>query len=320
MNPLVSICIPTYNRPELVMEAVASAQAQTYRPIEILVSDDSSDDATEQVLNKLICSGVVRYWHHRPAKRQAGNVNHLFEQASGDRLLLLHDDDVLLPDAVSRLAACWEEEPDITAAFGKQYLIRMDGVLLQRESEELNEAYQRTSAFVGRQSSAIRSALTAQFPNDGYLILATAARAVRYRDTPDVGDACDLDFGLRLAGAFDAFYYLDEYIMKYRLTDISVSHSKNYADCIYYVIESASVPAEIEEARRHCLRKYAVSAVHKSIQTGNRQTARRIFLSRNYPAMRRFSPEGLFQMLLLSVPGRVADSGYTYFKQRRGIL
>ena len=46
----VSVIIPTYNRADLVKEAVASVLAQTWREFELLVVDDGSSDATPAAL------------------------------------------------------------------------------------------------------------------------------------------------------------------------------------------------------------------------------------------------------------------------------
>ena len=53
MNPLVSTIIPVFNRPAMLREAVASVLAQTYRPIEIIIVDDSSTDDTPVVIDEL---------------------------------------------------------------------------------------------------------------------------------------------------------------------------------------------------------------------------------------------------------------------------
>lgn len=45
-NPLVSICIPTYNREKYLKHTIESALKQTYSNIEIIVSDNASDDNT----------------------------------------------------------------------------------------------------------------------------------------------------------------------------------------------------------------------------------------------------------------------------------
>ena len=48
-DPLVSICVPTYNRASLLRESLKSICGQDYAPLEILISDNCSDDETEQV-------------------------------------------------------------------------------------------------------------------------------------------------------------------------------------------------------------------------------------------------------------------------------
>ena len=53
MNSLVSVIIPTYNRPVMLREAVMSVLAQTHRPIEVVIIDDGSTDDTPQVAAEL---------------------------------------------------------------------------------------------------------------------------------------------------------------------------------------------------------------------------------------------------------------------------
>ena len=47
----VSICLPTCNRPELLMESLASCLAQTHANIEIVIGDDSSDTRTRNLMD-----------------------------------------------------------------------------------------------------------------------------------------------------------------------------------------------------------------------------------------------------------------------------
>src|SRR4029079_19224136 len=60
-QPLVSVIIPAFNSSDFVLEAIASARAQTYAPIEVLVVDDGSTDDTAEKLRDLIETGKIRY-------------------------------------------------------------------------------------------------------------------------------------------------------------------------------------------------------------------------------------------------------------------
>ncbi|EJR60846.1 hypothetical protein IIO_03180 [Bacillus cereus VD115] len=53
--PLVSVLIPTYNRPHYFEKALCSVLEQTYPNIEIIIGDDSTNDETEKVLQKYLC-------------------------------------------------------------------------------------------------------------------------------------------------------------------------------------------------------------------------------------------------------------------------
>src|SRR5690349_13450286 len=89
---LVSILIPTFERPHLLGEAIDSALAQTYPHVEVLVGDDSRDGRTEALVRGHPAASRIDYEHNARPLGQAGNVNRLFDRARGDRVIVLHDD------------------------------------------------------------------------------------------------------------------------------------------------------------------------------------------------------------------------------------
>lgn len=99
----VTVAITTHNRHELLQRALKSAQAQTYRNLEILVSDDASTDNTPEFM-----SGIhdirVRYTRIEQPAGIAGNFQNALDQAQGDLFLILNDDDELEPEAITTLA------------------------------------------------------------------------------------------------------------------------------------------------------------------------------------------------------------------------
>jgi glycosyltransferase involved in cell wall biosynthesis len=297
MRPLVSICVPTCERPDLIREALASCWDQDYAPIEVLVGDDSENQATERAVTAAAeaAGRPVRYWHNAPRLGQAANINRLLDQAYGDRLVILHDDDRLLPGAVRALNACWQVAPDTACAFGLQHVISAEGEVLARESQALNTAYFRTPDRAGPQGSALASALMGQMPNNGYLVLTEAARAIRFRDRNIVGDGCDYDFGIRLAQQYGGFFFLDQYTSQLRRTPGSITSSGTVSP-MFGVVSALDLPPELEFARRIALRRMAPGVVRDFALHGRRREALRVYLSDAYPLRQR--PHGAIHLLM----------------------
>src|SRR5262245_3265283 len=94
---LVSTIIPVHNRPALLREAVASVIAQTYRPVEIIIVNDGSTDATGREAEALAKThSEVRAIHRENggpgAAREKGRL-----AARGEFIQYLDSDDLLLP-------------------------------------------------------------------------------------------------------------------------------------------------------------------------------------------------------------------------------
>lgn len=100
-NPLVSICIPTYNRADTFLRsALDSACRQTYGNLEILVSDNASSDGTAQLVRGVRDPRVV-YQRHETNLGSVGNINFCIENSSGLYTLLLMDDDSIDSDFIA---------------------------------------------------------------------------------------------------------------------------------------------------------------------------------------------------------------------------
>ncbi len=98
---MISVIIPTYNRKELLMEALKSVLSQTFQDIEIIVVDDASTDGTESLLEGWGTHPLIRYI--RLAQNSGVHVarNTGLEAAHGDEVLFLDSDDILYPDALA---------------------------------------------------------------------------------------------------------------------------------------------------------------------------------------------------------------------------
>ncbi len=110
-NPKVTIAIPTLNRAEYLRLSIASALAQTYGNLEVLVSDNASTDHTADVL--LSFSGDARLRRlYQPVKlTMVENWNACVAAATGEYFLLLSDDDLLEPEAIAAMVSAYESGP-----------------------------------------------------------------------------------------------------------------------------------------------------------------------------------------------------------------
>jgi hypothetical protein len=300
---MISICIPTFKRRQLLAEAVDSCLRQTYSEFEIVIGDDSPDTESEELIAgyEARYPGRFRYKHHNPSLGQNGNVNDLFSRARGSRLLLLHDDDLLLPGALEILAKLWQEHPTLDAAFGKQILIENDGrPVAQERTDNLNQGYHRIPANAGRQMTPVIAGLSRMFPNDGYLVSTELARKIGYRSQKEVGQSCDADFGIRLCAAARDVWFLDEFTMKYRITDVSVGSSSYLAPYMYNVLATLKVPPAAEPTLQRARQDVAPGAVSGFSRMGETRRAWRVFTSADYSHHRRLTPRGAYHFLLIA--------------------
>jgi glycosyltransferase involved in cell wall biosynthesis len=99
-RPLVTIGLPTYNRADSYLrQALQSALSQTYPNLEIVVSDNCSTDATQEVVRS-VADPRVKYFRQAKNIGENNNANFCLQQARGAYFLLLHDDDVIDKDFV----------------------------------------------------------------------------------------------------------------------------------------------------------------------------------------------------------------------------
>jgi len=174
--PLVTIGIPTYNRARgYLREALASALAQTYERVEVIVADNCSEDDTAEVVRE-VGGGRVAYHRHERNVGAQGNFNSLVALASGDYFLLLHDDDAVDPDFVEACVAAIGD--------GRPGLVRTGTRVVDGAGRVV---YERTNRAPG---TGLRGLLEAWFANETSFYLCStlfdtaALRAAGGFDTP----------------------------------------------------------------------------------------------------------------------------------------
>lgn len=303
MNPLVSICIPAYKRPELFREALLSCVTQTYPHLEIVVTDDSPDDSLASLIAEIDTNVPIRYHHNNPRLGQPHNWSRCFDLARGNRMVILHGDDRLLPHAVEAMDAAWRSQPDLCLVYGKPQFIDHAGHVLHERSESDNRfKYHRKPEHAGRQPSELWAALVQQVPPDGFMIATAVGREVRYDPSPHVGNILDAEFGLRLAESHRGFFYLDEYVYQYRHANDSISsHGIDY-HLFYDLLARMDLPTELLPFRDAKLKFLAKPATQMWLRAGQPARAKDVYYSPYYPLVDKLTAKGLGQLVMLYAP------------------
>lgn len=119
-KPLLSLCIPTYNRAALLAEAMTSALSQldaAHLPlVEIVVSDNASPDCTENAVGGVQSAypGARIHYFRQPENRGFdANIDAVLRQGVGEFLLPLSDDDVFQEGALPRLLDALQQSPPV---------------------------------------------------------------------------------------------------------------------------------------------------------------------------------------------------------------
>ena len=131
----VSICIPCYNKPDYVNRCLESIRIQTYKNIEVILSDDSNNNEIESLLIKYPDLNI-QYLHNNIPLKSPRNWNHALDAASGDLIMLLHQDDWLAEPHTIEVFVQNLSKHDIDFAFCKNIGIDEDGNKIYFQNEE----------------------------------------------------------------------------------------------------------------------------------------------------------------------------------------
>lgn len=141
-RPLISFYVIAYNQEKFIAEAVAGALAQTWSPLEIVLSDDCSDDATFEIMKTM--ADEYKGPHSIVLNRNEINlgvgahINRIIQLCKGELIVASAGDDVSVPERTQKLYNHWiaqKGEPDLV--FSNIIETKEDGTTLcEREFQK----------------------------------------------------------------------------------------------------------------------------------------------------------------------------------------
>lgn len=97
-NTLVSILVATYNHKNYILDCLNSIKNQTYKNLEIIISDDSSKDDTDKIINKFIKENKnlkIKFFIQKKNLNISKNFNFLFKKSKGKYIIFFGGDDIM---------------------------------------------------------------------------------------------------------------------------------------------------------------------------------------------------------------------------------
>jgi len=130
-NPLVSVILPVFNGERYLAEAIESARRQRYAPLQTIVVDDGSTDASATVARRF---GRVVEYCFQPNRGIGAARNRGVSLAHGDYFAFLDADDVWSETKLERQMATLARQPELDAVFG--YVTQFHSPELSQEARK----------------------------------------------------------------------------------------------------------------------------------------------------------------------------------------
>jgi glycosyltransferase involved in cell wall biosynthesis len=207
-QPLISICIATYKRPELLKKLLGSISIQTFKDFEILVNDNSPDDSVESVIQSYKNILTINYEKNDPAVSAGMNCNKVMRRAQGHWIKLMHDDD-------------WFEGPDALGKFADAALhTGKDFIFSASNQVRLDSGESKPAMFTEEKKRMLDDSPLCLFYGNiiGQPSLTMHKRYPGLEYDASFNFLLDIDFYMRYLFAHPGYHYIDQ-----RLINIGVS-------------------------------------------------------------------------------------------------
>lgn len=218
-EPLVSVVIPTHQRPEFLKKTLQSILSQTYPHLEIFVISNGINKKNKEIVD-YFNDNRVTYKEQENSGGPSSPRNHGIRLALGKYIAFCDDDDLWIPEKIEKQVQVLEENPEYGLCYSK--MLRFDEVKEWSNANEEGVANFKSLLFINTipiSSVIMRRQLIVQ--------------SGQFSESSMVGTSEDYEFLLRQA-VNTKFYFLDEYLIKY-WSGINRTTSFSFNNSIYSV-------------------------------------------------------------------------------------
>jgi GT2 family glycosyltransferase len=154
----ISVLLPTHDRPDYFLEALASVAAQTHPEIELIVVRDGGPPFPEAVaaaIRKLPFPATL-IEHDGDPVGAAASRNRGLDRARADAVAFLDDDDLWAPDHASALARAFDDDPDADVVYSDAKILLVESGEVRRLARDFDPALFVRNGFIPPSAMAAR--------------------------------------------------------------------------------------------------------------------------------------------------------------------
>ncbi|NJR38165.1 MAG: glycosyltransferase family 2 protein [Leptolyngbyaceae cyanobacterium CSU_1_4] len=310
--PKISVCIPTYNRVQLLPHAIHSVLKQTELDFELIICDDGSTDGTANLLAEYR-DPRIHYIRHLQNIGKSNNMRSGFEAATGEYFLKFDDDDRLTPQFLAQTAAILDRDPQVDFVSTDHWVINGKGDRDLQLTDINSKKWGRTELPNG----IINDLLKVIFVQQCLQVGATLFRRQALLDVgymrPNMQNCEDNDLLVRLALAGKQAFYWGDRLMEYRFhaEQQGIHRAIPYfQDKIRYLENFQFEDLELEKVRQSRLAETKLLLGLRLIETGETELGRSLVR-----AGKRANPAKTWAGLGLSLlPMGLRQQGFQLFR------
>jgi glycosyltransferase involved in cell wall biosynthesis len=224
---VVSVIVTVFGRSQYLESALESVVSQTYKNLEIIVTDDSNSQVIRDICFRFASDRRLRYRANSRAFGASKNIAAALNEARGEFVTILNDDDVLESFMIEHLLSPLVANERCILSFADHWMITSDGELAleltERNSHVRGRSKLQTGIIESPVSLALRGAISVVM---GALIRRSALQPEWF--IQEVEGAYDYWLAVNLAFT-GSFFFVMERVMRYRVHSASES-GKLYSD------------------------------------------------------------------------------------------
>jgi glycosyltransferase involved in cell wall biosynthesis len=215
-EPLVSVIISTYNRPEFLRQSVASVLAQTLADFELIVCDDASE-LPDRVWAAIPTDSRIQYIRSSCNLGTAANNAQGYQLARGRYVAHLDDDDLWHPEYLQHLVEALEARPDCSLAFCNHIVIDGNGHPDLHATRRAEAKWGRADLLEGVYRPFWDLAVVRRAIPTSHASVIRREALTDIAGLPDTGYAWDLFLSYQAARGGHGAYFIPERLSLYRV-------------------------------------------------------------------------------------------------------